>query len=137
MDGLSLSLNMWFDFEPRLQSPPLPLTEGLLVELSRHVEAWLGVLLHPTDIPGFLRHCATELAAPFDRGTCAAADEANENPLSLSRQWLVARNLLFAELATSWVGWSGLRPFFDTLLHPDRFHRLQAVEPEMAGRTSA
>ena len=47
------------------------------------------------------------------------------------------RCMLFAELATAWLGWRGVRPFFDDLLHPDRFRGLTDVEPEMAGRAGA
>lgn len=133
VDGLSLSLNLWFDFEPRLASPVLPLRPGLHVELARHVEAWLGQLLPATQIPSFLANCALELRAATtdDDGAVAAADDANAN--GLDRQWLVARCLLFAELATSWVGWPGLRPFFDDLLCVERFRGLVAVEREMGG----
>ena len=44
---------------------------------------------------------------------------------------LVVRNALFANLATRWVGWRGLRPFFAALLHPDRFEGVPSGEPEM------
>ena len=132
VDGLSLSLNLWFDFEPRLSAPPLPLREGLLVELSRHVEVWLGMLLSAKHIPSFLAMCATELAALTDPTARAAADQANAEPTRLPRHWLAARNLLFLELATAWVGWAGIRPFFDSLLHPGRFDGLRPLEGEAA-----
>ena len=145
VDSLSLSLNLWFDFEPRLVDPALPLTPGLLLELARHVESWLGEAVGEKHIPEFLESCALELSAcapdPHVRGgdvggRCAAleevrkrADEANE--ATLPRGWLVARNLLFCELATSFLGWTGLRPFFQDLLYVGRFRGLVAVEPEM------
>ena len=88
-----------------------------------------------TELPAFLANCTVELAAPFDEHAAAAADKAT---LGLPRDWLIARNLLFCELATRWVGWAGLRPFFDALLYPDRFQDLHPrepyVEPEMVGR---
>ena len=132
VDGLSLSLNLWFDFQPRLVAPPLPLRAGLLLELARHVEGWLAMALGGArEVPAFLHHCVTELGAPFDAAAAAAADEANAS--TLPRPWLIARNLLFCELATAYLGWAGLRPFFDALLHPDRFAGLEPCEPEMVG----
>jgi len=83
------------------------------------------------EIPAFLHHCVTELGAPLDAAAAAAADEANAS--TLPRPWLIARNLLFCELATTYLGWAGLRPFFDALLHPDRFAGLEPCEPEMVG----
>ena len=135
VDGLSLSLNLWFDFEPRLVSPSLPLTSGLLVELARHIESWLGMLIGEREIPAFLESCTLELsfaAESTSKSQRGMADEANAT--TLERQWLVARNLLFCELATSYVGWGGLRPFFEDLLSVGRFRGLVAVEPEMAAR---
>ena len=123
VDGLALSMNLWFDFEPRLTAPRRPLSGGLLLELARHIEALLGSLvMAPCEIPAFLSSCATELAATHDKAAAAVADADNET--SLPRMWLVARNMLFCELATSWIGWAGLRPFFDTLLYADRFRDL-------------
>ena len=136
-DGLSLSLNLWFDFEPRLVRPMLPLSQGLLIELARHVEAWLGMVMEPVDMPDFLAACATELRAAHavgaaedhDSGVIAAADSANET--TLPRPWLVTRCLLFAELATSWVGWGGVQPFVEHLLCEARYRGLVSVEREM------
>ena len=128
VDGLSLSLNLWFDFKPRLSSPQLPLSPGLHLELARHVEAWLGSVIGETSLPEFLSCCAVELAAGSDRGDAAAvaaADAATHG--RLSQHWLVARNLLLCELATSWIGWKGLRQFFDELLFPERFRGLRPV----------
>ena len=94
VDGLSLSLNLWFDFEPRLVAPPLPLTSGLLIELARHVESWLGSLLGEKQVPQFLESCALELSTTKPHVCSEAArrqaDEANE--AALPRQWLVARS---------------------------------------------
>ena len=141
VDRLSLSLNLWFDFEPRLVSPPLPLTQGLLLELARHVEQWIGSLLGEKAIPDFLESCALELSmADAELGASGArarvtADEANA--VTLPRQWLVARNLLFCELATAYVGWGELRAFFDELLSAGRYRGLVAVEPEMGASPRA
>jgi hypothetical protein len=63
------------------------------------------------------------------------ADEANA--VTLPRQWLVARNLLFCELATAYVGWGELRAFFDELLSAGRYRGLVAVEPEMGASPRA
>ena len=102
-------------------------------QLARHVESWLGMLMEPRQIPAFLEHCVVELDAPFDAAALALADGANADAASLPRPWLVARNLLFAEVATSWLGWAGLRPFFHRLLRPDRFRNLPRIAPEMSG----
>jgi hypothetical protein len=88
------------------------------------------MLIGATELPRFLESCAIELAAPWLAHCRAIADVANEDGARLPRPWLVARNLLFCELATRWVGYGGLRPFFDALLHPDRFRDLQPVGPD-------
>ena len=49
VDGLSLSLNLWFDFEPRLHDPPLPLKPGLLLELARADLLLLELLEHAVE----------------------------------------------------------------------------------------
>lgn len=119
------------------QEPCVSLTspDGVLRDgrCSRRVAGL--VLRSPTEIPAFLAACAEELAAPLDAAAAARADAANES--GLPRPWLVARNLLFCELATEWVGWAGLRPFFEALLRVERFHHLEPVEPEMRGRSGA
>ena len=106
------------------------------VLILRH--AGLGQVMEPTRIPDFLASCVLELRAVHamgkadeQEGTLEAADAANDS--TLPRPWLVARCLLFAELATSWVGWTGLRPFFEDLLCEERYRALVAIEREMAG----
>ena len=134
LDGLSLSLNLWFDFQPRIVSPSLPLYPGLLLELARHCESWLSMIMEPKSIPSFLESCALEVKAAVgtaDEKELEAADLANAK--TLDRGWLVCRCLLFAELACASVGWDGLRPFVEDLLCVERFRGLVRVEREMGG----
>ena len=125
------SLNFWFDFVPRLAAPRPPLAPPLLVELARHVEFYLATAVGARSVGLFLRSCHDELAAAAGAraDVAAAADAATER--TLPRGWLVVRNALFANLATRWLGWRGLRPFFAALLHPDRFEGVPSGEPEM------
>ena len=129
--ALALSLNAWFDFVPRLASPRPPLAPPLLIELARHVEFYLATAVGARSVGLFLRSCHDELAAAAGAraDVAAAADAATER--TLPRGWLVVRNALFVSLATRWLGWRGLRPFFDALLHPDRFEGVPSGEPEM------
>lgn len=127
VDGLVVSLNLWFDFEPRLCAPPLPLRAGLLVELSRHVEVWIGNLVGAHALPRFVACCAIELAACSHPTFWSQADAATAS--TLPRQWLVARNLLFCELALQWVGWRGLRAFFEDAFPIERYRDLQPRQP--------
>jgi hypothetical protein len=133
-DGLALSLNMWFDCAAEFAAPERPLRPGLMLELGRHVEYYVNqVIGHDPNVTvtAFLASCLEELDATEDAAAAAAADVANES--ALPRWQLVVRNLLFAELATSWVGWDGLRAFFADLLQVERFQGLPVLEPEMAG----
>ncbi|KAL1518646.1 hypothetical protein AB1Y20_002934 [Prymnesium parvum] len=131
VEGLALSLNLWFDFSAKLAAPRPPLSSSLLLELSRHVEFHLAALLGPLNVAAFLDACLLELAAPDGPPHAALADAATA--AGLPRAWLVLRNALFAELAVRWVGFGGLRRFFDDLLYTERYRGLQRYEPEMLG----
>ena len=133
LENLAISINLWFDFSPRLDNPHPPLAPSLLLELSRHVEFHLATIIGALSIPPFLEACLLELVAPDDPTAAARADVATAS--QLPRLWLVMRNALFSELAVCWLGWGGLRRFFEDLLHPQRYRGLQSYEPEMLGET--
>jgi len=121
--NLSLSLNLWFDFAPRLVDPQRPLSSALFLELSRHVEFHVAVVIGAIDLPAFLQACLTELFSTVDQ-TAASVADAN-SAAKLPRVWLCMRNALFTELAVNFVGWAGLRSFFHDFLHPHRFRGLE------------
>ena len=127
-----------------------PLTRRMPPSNPLLAQAWLGQVMEAKQVPAFLRACHAELKAvppdaaawgaanrEVDAKICAAdadvaaADAANAR--ELPRPWLVMRTLLFAELATSWIGWRGVGPFFSELLPLERFEGLVPVERDRGG----
>ena len=125
LSDTTVSANLWLSTGGEAgaaalwRSLPKPLGPGWTYELARHVELAVAAGLPGggADVPGFLRHCAGELAAV-------------DNP-SVPPLWHALRCRLFAKLA-SFLGAAALPAFFDDLLDPARFDGIAPVEPEMA-----